>query len=246
MPHKFFSLNVEGNRHIDRFMPFLESRRPEIIFLQEVLEFDLPSIASALSMHAVFAPMQGITPSFLRGEYANRMGVALLSRFPLSQVRRTYYGSFFEGTPDRIRQEIEGEPASRHCILLTAATAVNGKAITLGCTHMTWTPTGQPNDGQRYNAERLLANLQDYPEILLCGDFNAPRGYDVFDRIAQVYKDNVPSDVITSIDPALHKAGPLQLMVDGVFSTPGYSVTNVRLHTGLSDHQGVSGEIEVL
>ena len=44
----------------------------------------------------------------------------------------------------------------------------------------------------------------------------------------------------TSLDPVLHRAGPLQLMVDGVFSTDDYSVSEVTLHQGVSDHCAIT------
>jgi|GEM_PF-5115909 hypothetical protein len=32
-------------------------------------------------------------------------------------------------------------------------------------------------------------------------------------------------------------------MVDGVFSTPEYEVSNVQLHSGVSDHLAITGDI---
>ena len=72
--------------------------------------------------------------------------------------------------------------------------------------------------------------------LVLCGDFNAPRGGEIFTRLATQSRDNVPSHYVTSIDPKLHRAGPLQLMVDGLFSTDGYRLSEVVLHNGVSDH----------
>ena len=44
------------------------------------------------------------------------------------------------------------------------------------------------------------------------------------------WHDNIPEGYTSSIDPALHKAGPLPLMVDGLFSTPDYRVVDVVMH----------------
>ena len=71
---------------------------------------------------------------------------------------------------------------------------------------------------------------------MLCGDFNAPRGGEIFGLLAQKYKDNVPQKYTTSIDGILHRAGPLPFMVDGLFSTPGYTVSHVEMVCGISDH----------
>ena len=76
--------------------------------------------------------------------------------------------------------------------------------------------------------------------MLLGGDFNAPRGGPIFARLARHWTDCIPADVTTSIDPELHRAGALELMVDGMFASPGVRVDSVRMHTGLSDHQGIT------
>jgi hypothetical protein len=77
----------------------------------------------------------------------------------------------------------------------------------------------------------------------MCGDFNAPRGRLIFDRIATKYKDNIPPYVTTTIDKNIHHAGDLQLVVDGLFSTSKYEVRSVQVLDGLSDHCAIIGEV---
>lgn len=60
---------------------------------------------------------------------------------------------------------------------------------------------------------------------------------------AQNLKDNVPETYRTSIDGNIHRAGPLPLMVDCLFTTPGYTAADVVLKDGVSDHMAVAGEI---
>jgi endonuclease/exonuclease/phosphatase family metal-dependent hydrolase len=88
-----------------------------------------------------------------------------------------------------------------------------------------------------------LLEMLGQRSIILCGDFNAPRGREIFSRLAKRWHDNVPLHYVTSIDPKLHRAGPLQLMVDGVFSTTDYRVRNVVLHQGVSDHCAITADI---
>ncbi len=59
-----------------------------------------------------------------------------------------------------------------------------------------------------------------------------------------MYTDNIPSCYTTSIDPHLHRAGALDLLVDVLFTTPKYRASDVRLVSGLSDHMAVAGNIE--
>ena len=93
-------------------------------------------------------------------------------------------------------------------------------------------------------AVQRLADMVRHRSVVLTGDFNAPRGGPIFAAVADVLTDCVPPDIMTSIDPLLHRAGALELMVDGLFSSRDYRVSEVRMHSGLSDHQGLSARIE--
>ena len=79
----------------------------------------------------------------------------------------------------------------------------------------------------------------------ICGDFNAPRGRPTWDAIAAKYKDNIPEHYKSSID-AMHRAGALPYLVDGIFTTPGYRADNVELHEGISDHKAITATITKL
>jgi hypothetical protein len=53
---------------------------------------------------------------------------------------------------------------------------------------------------------------------------------------------------ITSIDADLHRDGDKvrkPLMVDGLFTSPIYKCSNVRLQNGVSDHMAIVAEITV-
>ena len=125
-----------------------------------------------------------------------------------------------------------------------ATVAVGDNRFTIGTTHFPWTPDGSASDHQRQACDQLLAVL-GHRELLLCGDFNAPRGGEIFTRLAIHWHDNIPANYTTSIDPKLHSAGPLQLMVDGVFSTPCYQIRDVVLHQGVSDHCAITAKVSL-
>ena len=80
--------------------------------------------------------------------------------------------------------------------------------------------------------------------FVLAGDFNAPRGGEIFSHIAERYTDNIPPHYTTSIDGTLHRAGPIPFMVDGLFTTPSYRAKGVHLEFGVSDHAAVAATIE--
>jgi hypothetical protein len=41
-----------------------------------------------------------------------------------------------------------------------------------------------------------------------------------------------------------HRAAPLELVVDTVFSTPEYRVVDIRVLEGISDHKGILALVE--
>mgnify|MGYP003739632349 CR=1 FL=1 len=110
-------------------------------------------------------------------------------------------------------------------------------------THFTWSPNGEANDEQRLDLAEMLSQLENYDDFILCGDFNAPRGKEIFAQLASRYTDNLPPEVTTTIDGQFHYAGQLEIVVDGFFTTPRYQVESLQVRAGLSDHQGLLAQV---
>ncbi|MDQ5951411.1 MAG: hypothetical protein QG639_692, partial [Patescibacteria group bacterium] len=126
---------------------------------------------------------------------------------------------------------------------IVATVSEGGEEYRIATTHFTWSPAGNTTDAQREDFARLKAILLQYKDLVLCGDFNAPRGREMFSSFESLYKDNVPKEVTTTIDKDLHYAGDknLQLVVDSIFTTPHYQVSEVKMLSGVSDHLGIFG-----
>ena len=233
------SLNVEADQHYQRFLPFLKQEKPDVVCLQEVLERDMERLSRELNMQGAFEPMMSLTAPQLvaRGLEGEKIGVALFTRFEAVYRHEYYFGSR-EIVPKE-RPDHQGV----NLILLTAQFEYESVPFTFGTTHFTWTPDGDASDMQRENLADLFSTLERYPEIVFCGDFNAPRGREIWGMIARRYKDNIPPEYLSSVDPNLHRAKSLQVMVDGLFTTPGYTASSVRLAEGVSDHKAVVGYI---
>jgi endonuclease/exonuclease/phosphatase family metal-dependent hydrolase len=231
---KLVSLNIEKDRHFDRILPFLKKERPDVILLQEVFSKDIPRFEETLQMNSAFAIMKILQ---VEGNQCP-LGVATFS--PLSLTAQSAY---YRGTPETLPIVPEGNPTNTNQVILETTVLKNQKKYRLINTHFTWTPDGQDTPLQHQDLHGLLKLLSQLPDFILCGDFNAPRGRVIFDTIASQYKDNIPSHIITTIDKNLHRAGDLQLVVDGLFSTPQYRVESVKLFDGLSDHYAISAKI---
>lgn len=233
---KIISLNIETDRHFDRIIPFLKQHRPDVILLQEVLFKDIPKLEDELEMKSVFAIMKVL----VRKEDQQPLGIATFSSLPMIN-----YSTYYRGDGAHPPIVSEADPTNTTQVILVTEVVKNKKSYCLVNTHFTWTPDGQPNNLQHHDLQALFKHLSPISDFILCGDFNAPRGRIIFDKIASKYKDNIPTYITTTIDKNLHRAGDLQLVVDGLFSTPKYRVESVELFDNLSDHYAISAKIFV-
>lgn len=237
---RLMSLNVERSGHLDRFVPFVRQFAPDVLCLQELMESDVSAIIAGTGFsESHFAAMAlnsdrpGETP----------FGVGIFSHTPVETPMIDVYAGGGDGATVLDRRTPETRVATTRYVLARATLRFDDFALALATTHFPWTDNGLPSDFQFTALERLLALIGD-SRIVLTGDFNAPRGGPVFDRLAAHLTDNIPADVTTTIDPLLHRAGALNLVVDGLFTSPHYRASEVAVHAGLSDHQAVTGVIE--
>jgi hypothetical protein len=239
------SVNIEGRRHLeDRVIPFLKDVSPDVVNLQEVYDFDLRRFSEELGMEAIFAPMR-IRPLTYREQGENfYWGLATLSRFPISRCQADYFQRSSMDIPENAPNGIHDDNAG----LVLNSTIQNGAEYNLGNTHFTWTPDGYPSSQQDENVGKLL-DLVSGKRIILSGDTNAarvlPNGEPgrIWRQIAEVMKDNIPVDIGSTIDGKLHKAGDLNLVVDGLF-TNGYFAKDVTVVPGISDHCAIVAQIQ--
>ncbi len=246
---KLVSVNIEFSKHLDRVERFLAQQRAEVVCMQELMEHDIPALEQTLDMPCYFT---GTTRrSFEKGP--GIQGVGIFSRFPATYSSYFYSG---DGLPDVMFDDASAQ--TKHVTeshALSICELEKDSVIFKICTtHFTWTPDGSTSDEQRRDLKALLNVLAPLDEFVLCGDFNAPRIHEgkpgeVFSKLSEKYQDNIPAEYETSIDINLHRAGkerPQELadkMVDGLFTTPGYTTSEVALHTGVSDHCAISARI---
>jgi len=107
------------------------------------------------------------------------------------------------------------------------------------------------NDFQREAMASMLGILSTQGEYVLCGDFNTSRHSaapddELWNMMTAQMRDNIPAEINSSIDNTIHRAGKtgldfekLRILVDGVFSTPAYIVSEVEMISGVSDHKAV-------
>jgi endonuclease/exonuclease/phosphatase family metal-dependent hydrolase len=233
---KLFSLNIEADRHLDRVRAAIAEHAPDIVCLQEVFEADCARLASIAEYRVKFALSSRMPRSL--GAPAD-WGIAVLSRVPVRHEEIVCYSE-----DPRVR--IFAAPNDPRRILVTTELDHLGGRYRICTTHFTWSEEGQISGEQIADFHRLEHKLTDYQDYVLCGDFNAPRGREMFahftDRLSLI--DHLPAHVSSTIDGRFHRAGDLNLAVDTVFATEHYRVSEVQVIDGLSDHKAIIARIE--
>lgn len=235
------SINIERSRHLPRVEAFVNRERPELLCLQELCERDIPFFEELMGGRMSFASMvryPGEGP-------ADVVGVGMIAREEvLTDVVAEYYSGSAESIREMTFSVMQGQrtadPLSIAEVMLTATV----RGLRIAVTHLNVTPLGSSTAYQRESAGKLIrlaqAQARQAGDLLLVGDFNAPRGRATFDMIAEHFIDGVPAHYTSSIDGSLHRAGDIPFMVDGLFHTPGYRLEDARLSTGVSDHCALS------
>jgi len=241
MSIKIISLNIEGKRHLEKVVRWVDIQDAQVVCLMEVCEEDLTVIAQGRYPYSIYAPNDVLGNSRWNRESKTPVGVAIMSKYELLNHKQVYCGR-----PPRI--EIVPMGSSNHApILLTSEVVVGEERYLIGSVHFTWTKDGSVSDEQREDLARLLKLIGE-EELVMVGDFNFERGGELYQSLKAKFMDNIPNEVITTIDPLLHYAnleesGKLKLVVDYIWSTPNYRVSDVEVVSGVSDHCGLVANV---
>lgn len=241
MPLNIASINIERSRHLPRVEAFVKRERPDLLCLQELCERDIGFFEALMGGRLHFAPMM-LHPG---EEPADVVGVGMIARADaLTDVAVDYYSGSAQDIREITFFSTQGQRTADPLSIAEVMLSATLQGLRIAVTHLNVTPLGTSTAYQRESAGKLIrlaqAQAQQAGDLLLVGDFNAPRGRATFDLIAAHLIDGIPAHYTSSIDGSLHRAGDIPFMVDGLFHTPGYRLENVRLSTGVSDHCALS------
>jgi endonuclease/exonuclease/phosphatase family metal-dependent hydrolase len=247
---KLLTVNVEGDKHLERVKPFIAEENPDIVCLQEAFREDALWLVGT-EYQIEFLPM---CLKVRRDGSLGHWGIAICTRTPAWKVVRDYY---YQPTTTYVPADDTSADTKRKTYwqgVVGVTVDDGGLDITICSTHFTWTPNGASNENQKTDMPRLLAFTDELDPHVLCGDFNVPREQnDVYPLITEKYTDHVPLHYKTSMFVPLHrvKDDPIeskrigQFMVDYILSTPGaYTVSNVEMRGNVSDHYALVAYIE--
>ena len=238
MSIRLLSLNIEHDRHLERVQRAIAEHEPDVVCLQEVFESDCESLAAVGDYHVAFA-LSSYMPRRTQAAQSMDWGIAVLSRTPLKHFDVACYS---EDT--RIRTF--AAPNDPRRLIVAAEIEHLGARYLIATTHFTWSEEGRISDEQVADFTRMQSVLARYSDYVLCGDFNAPRGREMFalftDKLGLI--DHLPSHITSTIDGKFHRAGNLNFAVDTVFASPHYHVSEVQVIDGVSDHKAIVAKID--
>jgi exonuclease III len=245
MSIKLISLNIEFNKHYDKVFSFFETNNPDVICLQEILEEDFEFIQKKIGYKGVFKfyGYQSHKTEYYKDVEGKRYGVAIFAKEIISNGYEYYWGkeeNFSIPPEDFIKND---ENMRSYVFLWVIVQELNGNKYTVVTTHFPVTREGESTPHQLEILLPFFEKLDTLGDVIVCGDFNAPRGNETFKRIAQKYKDSIPEEYRTSIDQNLHRVKGIMFMVDGLFLSKNYEARNVRLQDGVSDHMAIVATI---
>lgn len=238
MSLKLITVNVEQDKHFNKLISFLELEDADIVFLMEVYRDNIAILSGSKYPYSEFIPNARVG--------TREWGVAVMSKLPILDKDRYYCGEL--NNRDMPEQGIETHlPA-----VLMIKVEKEGKVWQLGGTHFSWTPHGTSDQRQKDHFKNLVSYLKQKGELVIMGDFNIARGRnELYEELCKEYKDNIPTDVISTIDEELHRVnmtnpGKLSLVVDYAWSTKRYLVKDVEVKSGVSDHKAIVSRVSLL
>jgi endonuclease/exonuclease/phosphatase family metal-dependent hydrolase len=250
---KLLTLNVQGNAHWpDRALGFLRQEQPDVVCLQEMFDFQIPQVVEELGLvEWQFLPFCRTNETLSEGSPMQPWGIFWGSRFP-AHIESSHYekhGTEVDGVYQAPEFLIGGDPAGVDRGVLVGETTdpATGEFFRIVVTHFTWSMGGIYTSEQAVSLNNLLGILDKFDELILVGDLNSPRGLEpdnVYAQLQQRYRDNIPTEVTTTLDPVFHKTrGSVSYVVDGYFTSDAYKAEQVRVVQGVSDHCGVVGMV---
>ncbi len=232
---KLLSLNIEGDKHLELVIPFIKKENADVVCLQEVLEKDIEKIKQGIYSYATYTPMLNDT------RYNTSKGMLTLSKFKFDEESKEYYEKMNDTLPII---DLTNPNVAYRLVMSTKITKDNEPFHIIN-THFTWSGKGEPTAYQAEKLDAMMQILNRYEEFVICGDFNLVRGKGLWEKMAEKYTDNIPQNITTTIDQNLHKVKNIQYVVDGMFSTKGYTISDVQVIGGVSDHMAVVGNIQI-
>ena len=249
MALKLITVNIETDKHWHRLVPFFEKEQADVLCLQELCEHDIHRLES---LGYALVHYRG-NQKWDRDQNVIWEGDALFTKLPFKDTGDELYHAGADPLPFFDNTNCDTYNATQRKGVIWATVSKDGVAYRIATTQFTCSDKGLISEDQKKNITKMLAVTDQFPDLVFCGDFNIPRGYnELYDLLTERYIDAVPDDIKTTMDLSLHRVanhpieGPriAKYVVDYIFHTKEYRVSNVRQVCGVSDHCAFVADIE--
>ena len=248
-------LNIERDYHLDKIEQLIHEKQPDILCFQEIFDSTIETLRKEFP-HYMSVPRLYIN----NGKEKYSDGVVVMSKYPILSKKAVVYGNTDE-TPTFENEDIfffknNMRPIESFNLFYAIACIeieINGTPLTIGTTHFPavdrasrgrfdnvyeQSPEFNYFLGIREIYESFLRNMKSIPgPFIFTADMNNDRSEYMYQRLSQELIDHVPRELISTIDPDLHKIKGLSLMIDTIMSTPEINVHNFEVIQGVSDHK---------
>ncbi|OHB19830.1 MAG: hypothetical protein A2666_03000 [Parcubacteria group bacterium RIFCSPHIGHO2_01_FULL_47_10b] len=241
--------NILYKERIEDIAAYIKSVGPDIACLQELTRGaeennfrDTPALlADALSMNHMYKTAQS-WPEY--EGYSFEVGDGIYTKFPIA---REIYHFVQDPHPD------PGEDYTlQGRVYVEAELKIGDKSLTVGTTHLTYSPANEITDRRIKEADRLCTILKEKKSsYIFTGDFNAlPESYPV-KKISALLQHAGPnlSELTFANKPFEHDGRVVDKLIwrlDYVFVTPDVKVVESKiLKSECSDHLPILTTIEL-
>jgi endonuclease/exonuclease/phosphatase family metal-dependent hydrolase len=235
--------NVYYKEDIRNIAKLLLEIKPDIICLQELTNGLQQQIPDA-DTYQYIAEQLGYTHHSVEIELADadwKFGNGIFTRFPITSQSTAWIQE-----PGGVDYEDEGRA------YIETTLDIDGKHLTIGTTHMSYTHRFEPTDKKAQETDKLLDIIhQKHEQFILTGDFNALPDSPTISAISKLLKNAGPGVkqktwTTKPFDYNGFVETELKWRLDYIFATPDVNVVSSEiLKTDYSDHLPILTRIKV-
>src|SRR3989344_1795508 len=266
MTFDILHLNIERDKHTDAVIELLKEKNPHVVCFAEAMRSDVVAISAQLGYTFAFSPLVVLADDV----ESDQEGPAILSKYPILEIQKHGYNDTVSAIPlevaiDDLVTKNGERPKNRFAwnyTLLTARVQLgDGQTVTISTTH--FPVTDHSAHGYEDHVIKNLQNVDDMGHsrtyldrlittlrsilgpLVFTADLNNPRGEYFYDTLAHELVDQVPLSLTSSIDPNLHRAKDLKLVVDTIMTSSDVSTQSFDVIEGVSDHKAFFATMRV-
>lgn len=249
MKVKIISINIAGGILSDRLVQFIKLQKPDILLMQEVFtsstsrEKQLLIIDQLKKILKNYYLDKAATYTSNRGKSKIEAGNAVLTRFPITKTKVTFYDVPYAKNYSEPQEDYSHVPRNLQYVQLK----IGDKDLNIFNTHGIWGRDGQDTGRRLHMSNVIVKQVKGLDYVVLGGDFNVDPKTQAIANIEQHLVNIFKNDLKTTFN-IRRKSNPIfnRLVVDMMFVSKDIRVMYKECpQVDISDHLPLLIEIEV-